>query len=372
MSAPNKSYDPKQVSPLGAEAVDAAVAAALADIAAAEDLDALKLARLAHAGDRSPVALANREIGALPPAAKAEAGKRIGEARAKIKDALEARGTVLEDQASMRMLAEETVDVTLGIDDLPQGARHPLTAISEYVADVFVSMGWEVAEGPELEAEWFNFDALNIPADHPARSMQDTFFVGNLKGIGKVYLHAVVDSFSSYAFGFLHISKQPEAAVAVLHNDVLPFYETLDLPVKAILTDNGREFCGTDAHPYELYLDLNGIEHRRTKVKTPKTNGFVERFNGTVLDEFFRLKMRETFYESVEALQDDLDAWLEWKLAARRTALPVEARGYFHRALEQRRAGTRDEALRLARGAVDAAASGEEPAVRAVISIVSA
>ena len=124
------------------------------------------------------------------------------------------------------------------------------------------------------------------------------------------YLPAVVDSFSSYAFGFLHVSKQPEAAVAVLHNDVLPFYEKLDLPVKAILTDNGREFCGTDAHPYEFDLDLNGIEHRRTKVKTPKTNGFVERFNGTVLDEFFRLKMRETFYESVEALQDDLDAWL--------------------------------------------------------------
>jgi transposase InsO family protein len=138
----------------------------------------------------------------------------------------------------------------------------------------------------------------------------DTFFVGNLKGIGKVYLHAVADSYSSYAFGFLHVSKQPEAAVAVLHNDVLPFYDRLDLPVKAILTGNGREFCGTDVHPYELYLDLNGIEHRRTKVKTPKTNGFVERFNGTVLDEFFRLKMRETFYESVEALQGDLDQWL--------------------------------------------------------------
>jgi transposase InsO family protein len=139
----------------------------------------------------------------------------------------------------------------------------------------------------------------------------DTFFVGNLKGIGKVYLHAVVDSFSSYAFGFLHVSKQPEAAVAVLHNDVLPFYEKLDLPVKAVLTDNGREFCGTEAHPYELYLDLNGIEHRKTKVKTPRTNGFVERFNRTVLDEFFRRKMRETFYESVETLQDDLDDWLE-------------------------------------------------------------
>lgn len=137
----------------------------------------------------------------------------------------------------------------------------------------------------------------------------DTFFVGSLKGVGKVYLHAVVDTYGSYAFGFLHISKQPEAAVAVLHNDVLPFYRQFGLPVKAVLTDNGREFCGTDRHPYELYLDLNGVEHRRTKVKSPKTNGFVERFNGTVLNEFFRVKMRETFYETVEALQADLDAW---------------------------------------------------------------
>jgi transposase InsO family protein len=136
----------------------------------------------------------------------------------------------------------------------------------------------------------------------------DTFFVGSLKGVGKVYLHAVVDTYGSYAFGFLHVSKQ--AAVAVLHNDVLPFYRNLDLPVGAILTDNGREFCGTERHPYELYLELNSIEHRRTRVRSPKTNGFVERFNGTVLDEFFRVKMRETFYDSVEALQADLDAWL--------------------------------------------------------------
>ena len=138
----------------------------------------------------------------------------------------------------------------------------------------------------------------------------DTFFVGSLKGVGRVYLHAVVDTFGSYAFGFLHVSKQPEAAVAVLHNDVLPFYRNLGLTVGAILTDNGREFCGTERHPYELYLDLNGIEHRRTRVKSPKTNGFVERFNGTVLEEFFRVTMRETFYETVEALQTDLDAWL--------------------------------------------------------------
>jgi transposase InsO family protein len=139
---------------------------------------------------------------------------------------------------------------------------------------------------------------------------QDTFFVGSLKGVGKVYLHAVVDTFGSYAFGFLHVSKQPEAAVAVLHNDALPFYAKLGLKVGAVLTDNGREFCGTEQHPYELYLALNDIAHRRTRLRTPKTNGFVERFNGTVLDEFFRVVMREGFYETVDALQADLDAWL--------------------------------------------------------------
>jgi transposase InsO family protein len=120
----------------------------------------------------------------------------------------------------------------------------------------------------------------------------------------------VVDTYGLYAFGFLHVSKQPEAAVAVLYNDVLPFYRELELPVKAVLTDNGHEFCGTDTHPYELYLALNEIEHRRTRLRSPKTNGFVERFNGTVLDEFVRVKMRKTLYETVEALQADLDAWL--------------------------------------------------------------
>ena len=98
--------------------------------------------------------------------------------------------------------------------------------------------------------------------------------------------------------------------MAVLHNDVLPFYEAHGLKVEAVLTDNGTEFCGVAGHPYETYPELNDIEHRRTKVRSPQTNGFVERFNRTVLEEFFRVKFRERLVESVEALQKDLDAWL--------------------------------------------------------------
>ncbi|PRX96016.1 phenylalanine--tRNA ligase subunit alpha [Allonocardiopsis opalescens] len=179
MSAPNTSFDPVEVTPLHADEVARARDEALAAIAAAGSLDELKAARLAHAGDRSPLALANREIGALPPAARAEAGKRVGGARREISEALKARQEVLEAERDERVLVEEAVDVTLPYDRRPRGARHPITTVAERMADIFVAMGFEVAEGPEVEAEWFNFDALNMPPDHPARSMQDTFFVAD-------------------------------------------------------------------------------------------------------------------------------------------------------------------------------------------------
>jgi phenylalanyl-tRNA synthetase alpha chain len=179
MSAPNKSYDPVEVADLSPEAIELAVASALAAIATASDLDSLKEARLAHSGDRSPLALANREIGALPPAAKAEAGKRVGEARGQVRVALEQRQVDLERERDERVLIDEAVDVALPYARRPVGARHPLTTIQDRIADVFVAMGWEIAEGPEVEAEWHNFDALNIGPDHPARTMQDTFFVGS-------------------------------------------------------------------------------------------------------------------------------------------------------------------------------------------------
>ena len=177
MSGPNDSYDPKQVSLLQAGALAAAEAAALTAIAAAADLDELKAARGAHAGDRAPLALANREIGALPPHAKAAAGQAVSSARRAVSEALAARQVVLEADRDARVLGQERVDVTLPTGRYPRGARHPLTTLSDRVSDIFVAMGYEVAEGPEVEHEWFNFDALNFGGDHPARQMADTFFV---------------------------------------------------------------------------------------------------------------------------------------------------------------------------------------------------
>jgi phenylalanyl-tRNA synthetase alpha chain len=177
MSGPNSEFDPVEVTPLQAEELEAMREAALAAIAKASTLEELKDARLAHAGDRSPLALANREIGALPPQARKDAGQRVGRARGAVNQALAARQQELEAEHEARVLVEEAVDVTLPWDRQPRGARHPLTTLQELVSEVFLSMGWEVAEGPEVEAEWLNFDALNLGPDHPARTMQDTFWL---------------------------------------------------------------------------------------------------------------------------------------------------------------------------------------------------
>ncbi|MGX0790678.1 phenylalanine--tRNA ligase subunit alpha [Kocuria marina] len=157
--------------------VTAAVEHALREIGAAADLSELKTARLAHAGEKSPLALANRAIGGLDKAAKATAGKLVGQARGRVNKALAARTTVLEEERDARILVEEAVDVTAATRRRRLGGRHPLTNLMDHIGDIFVGMGWEVAEGPELEHEWFNFDSLNFKPDHPARQMQDTFFV---------------------------------------------------------------------------------------------------------------------------------------------------------------------------------------------------
>ncbi|TBT84366.1 phenylalanine--tRNA ligase subunit alpha [Propioniciclava sinopodophylli] len=184
MSGPNDNYDPKQVAALSAESLDAIVADALAAFSAASSSAALKEARLAHAGEKSPIALANREIGALPPAARKDAGQRMGAARGRINAALAERQAAVEAAELEQALASEAVDVTLPVALAPQGAIHPITGLIDLMSDVFVAMGWEIAEGPEAEAEWLNFDALNISADHPARGESDTLFVASADGEG--------------------------------------------------------------------------------------------------------------------------------------------------------------------------------------------
>ncbi len=163
--------------PLDTDQVEAMVAAAIEAIEAAKDSAQLKRVRLDHVADKSPLALANRRIGTMPPDQRKSAGALIGQARGRVARALTERLTQIADDEFAARLADERVDVTLPVSQHPVGARHPLTALIDDMCDVFVAMGWEVAEGPELEAEWLNFDALNFTPDHPARFMSDTLFV---------------------------------------------------------------------------------------------------------------------------------------------------------------------------------------------------
>jgi len=157
--------------------VDEAVAA----ISLASDLDQLKSARLAHSGDKSPIALASRALGTAPAEDRARLGKMIGDARAAVSIALDSRKEVLEALRDEKVLLEESVDVTLPSARTHRGGLHPTTLLKNEICDFFIAQGYGVAEGPELEAEWLNFDALNMHVDHPARTMQDTFFVEPLE-----------------------------------------------------------------------------------------------------------------------------------------------------------------------------------------------
>lgn len=148
---------------------------------AAQDLDQLKVARLAHAGDKSPVALASRGLGAMTPDEKSSFGKIIGDAKTAIASALANATATLEAARDSKILLDEIVDVTLPANRSHKGGLHPITIMKNEISDFFVNQGYSVQEGPEMESGWLNFDALNIPGDHPARTMQDTFFIEPLE-----------------------------------------------------------------------------------------------------------------------------------------------------------------------------------------------
>jgi phenylalanyl-tRNA synthetase alpha chain len=162
---------------LSPEALDKAVSDAREAIALADDLDTLARIKTEQLGDRSPLALARQALGTVPKDQRADAGKRVNAARGEAQRSYDERLATLRAERDAAVLVAEGIDVTLPSTRQPTGARHPITILAEHVADTFIAMGWELAEGPELETEQFNFDALNFPPDHPARSEQDTFYI---------------------------------------------------------------------------------------------------------------------------------------------------------------------------------------------------
>lgn len=151
-----------------------------------------------------------------------------------------------------------------------------------------------------------------IETAHPGYlGSQDTFNVGTLKGVGRIYQQTFVDTCSKVAFAKLYSTKTPITAADTLNDKVLPFFEQHELPMLRILTDRGTEYCGkAERHDYQLYLALNDIDHTKTKVKSPQTDGICERFHKTILQEFYQVTFRKKLYEDMASLQNDLDEWL--------------------------------------------------------------
>jgi transposase InsO family protein len=140
---------------------------------------------------------------------------------------------------------------------------------------------------------------------------QDTFYVGTIKGVGRVYQQTFVDTYSKVAFAKLYEQKTPITAADLLNDRVLPFFEEHEIRLSRVLTDRGTEYCGdAQKHPYELYLAIEDVDHTRTKAKSPQTNGIVERLHKTMLNEFYRIAFRKKIYHSIDELQADLDTWV--------------------------------------------------------------
>jgi phenylalanyl-tRNA synthetase alpha chain len=285
MSAANDPYDPKQVAALAPETLQEAVKQAEAAFGEAADLDALGACKPAHLGEKSPVKLARREIGALPPSARAEPGKRVKEAHEAIEAAFRARQAVLEAERDAAVLRDETVDVTLPWDRFPRGARHPITTIAERIADVFVGMGWEVADGPEVETEWFNFDALNFGKDHPVRTTRDTFYIA------------------------------PENSGLVLRTETSPVQIrgllTRDLPV--YIVSPGRTFRTDALDPTHtpVFHQTEGIAVDRG-LTMAHLRGTLDAFARALFGESARTRFRPHFFPFTEP-SAEVDVWFEAK-----------------------------------------------------------
>lgn len=140
---------------------------------------------------------------------------------------------------------------------------------------------------------------------------QDTFYVGTMKGVGRIYQQTFIDTYSKGGFAKLYDRKTPITAADLLNDRVIPFFDANDIPLSRVLTDRGTEYCGNhERHEYELYLAIEDVDHSRTKTKSPQTNGIVERFHKTMLNEFYQVAFRKKLYRSIDELQADLDHWM--------------------------------------------------------------
>jgi phenylalanyl-tRNA synthetase alpha chain len=270
--------DPTEISESDVQAV---VDSALAAVSAATDSASLKRVRAEHLAEASPLARLNASLRNVPNDQKAAAGKLVGQARARVNQAFEAKEQEITVAENARRLAEEAVDVTAVPTRWQAGARHPLSLLQERVTDVFVGMGWEVAEGPELESEWFNFDALNFDEDHPARAMQDTFFVEPTNS------HLVLRTHTS-----------PVQLRALLGND-LPLYRIA--PGRVYRTDE------LDATHTPVFHQIEGIAVDKG-LTMAHLRGTLDHFVQAMFGDGAKVRLRPNYFPFTEP-SAELDLW---------------------------------------------------------------
>lgn len=191
--------------------------------------------------------------------------------------------------------------------------KQRLKALEQHVANT----GTVLTEAQVIALERKRDDDLacgEIETAHPGYlGSQDTFYVGTLKGVGRIYQQTFVDTYSKVAFAKLYTTKTPITSADLLNDQVLPFFTEQQIPMLRILTDRGTEYCGKpEHHDYQLYLAMNDIEHTKTKAQSPQTNGICERFHKTILQEFYQVTFRKYLYQTMEQLQHDLDDWLAY------------------------------------------------------------
>ncbi|MFM2184625.1 MAG: hypothetical protein RIS55_273 [Actinomycetota bacterium] len=261
--------------------VDPVVAEALAAIAAAPDIAALRASRNATVGEQSAIAKLNAALKNLPHEEKAAAGALIGQARGELNAAFAAREAELAKADEVAKLAAESVDVTAAAVPAGIGARHPLSLLQDQISDIFVGMGWEIAEGPELESEWFNFDALNFDVDHPARAMQDTFFVDPVDS------HLVLRTHTS-----------PVQVRSLLERE-LPVYVLC--PGRVFRTDE------LDATHTPVFHQVEGLAIDKG-LTMADLRGTLEHFARAMFGEEAKIRLRPSFFPFTEP-SAELDVW---------------------------------------------------------------
>ena len=300
------------LSPLDEAGVAAAVEAARRAFAEASTLAELKSARLAHSGDAAPVTQANALIKGLDKADKPVAGKLMGAARKQIQAALAEATARLEAEEAAAALEREKVDVTVPTRRNPRGARHPLTVLVEDVADFFIGMGWEIAEGPEVEHEWFNFDALNFGPDHPARQMQDTFYVSGVQTVEGAAADVAGAPDAGAADGTGDVEAQP-GLVLRTHTSPVQGREMLERGAPLYIACPGKVFRtdALDATHTPVFHQVEGLAVDKG-LTMAHLKGTLDHFARAMFGPEAKTRLRPSFFPFTEP-SAEMDLWFPQK-----------------------------------------------------------